>query len=78
MAAKKQCCDLFDVVDETTDSHVHHVANFIVGSLSEDKPGKEHLITCKVLHKTYQSSIASYYGWELTVEIYNGIIFIFQ
>ena len=45
-------------MDETTDDCHRHVANFLVGKLTEDDPGTPYLIASKVLEKTNQSTVA--------------------
>lgn len=47
-------------VDETTDSCGRYIANFIVGKLCVDEPGRPHLLACKVLEKTNHSTVARF------------------
>lgn len=60
-------CLIWGVVDETTDSCGRHVANFLVGKLSEDEPGKPFLIACRVLEKTNNSTIARFVNDALRI-----------
>lgn len=47
-------------VDETTDSCGRYIANFIVGKLCQEEPGKPHLLSCKMLEKTNHSTVARF------------------
>ncbi|PSN39119.1 hypothetical protein C0J52_17476, partial [Blattella germanica] len=60
-------CLISGMVDETTDSCGRHVANFLVGKLSEDEPGKPFLIACRVLEKTNNSTIARFVNDALRI-----------
>ncbi|PSN41463.1 hypothetical protein C0J52_21691, partial [Blattella germanica] len=60
-------CLIWGVVDETTDSCGRHVANVLVGKLSEDEPGKPFLIACTVLEKTNNSTIARFVNDALRI-----------
>lgn len=60
-------------VDETTDVAGRYIANLIVGKLSNDGPGVPHLLTCRVLEKTNNVTVARFVNESLSVLWPNGI-----
>ena len=66
-------CKIWVSIDETTDADGRYVANVIVGTLKEDRPGEIFLLACEVLERTNHSSIAVLFDDSLNILWPNGV-----
>ncbi|KAK4875288.1 hypothetical protein RN001_011710 [Aquatica leii] len=48
-------------VDETTDCRGRYIANFVVGKLSEQEPGKAYLLASKEIPQTNHKTVANFF-----------------
>jgi hypothetical protein len=69
-------------IDETSDVDGRFVANVVVGTLKREQPGEIFLLTCRMLERVNNSSIAVVFDnamnllWPDTVERENVLLFV--